>query len=52
MVTIQFLLEHKYNTSYVLILNIYAEVGSQDDVHRVRTLMKDKEIKKTLGQSV
>uniref|UniRef100_A0A0D6QXP7 DYW domain-containing protein n=1 Tax=Araucaria cunninghamii TaxID=56994 RepID=A0A0D6QXP7_ARACU len=49
--TILFVLEPKHAASYVLLSNIYAEVGSWDDVQRIRTLMKDRGIKKTPGCS-
>eukprot|EP01018_Ginkgo_biloba_P020806 Gb_00198 [translate_table: standard] len=34
---------------YVLLSNIYAEAGRWDDVAKVRTMMKDKGVKKTPG---
>jgi len=40
------------NTSYyVLVLNIYVELGSRGYVQRVMILIKDRGMKKTLGYS-
>ncbi|KAL3635174.1 hypothetical protein CASFOL_019721 [Castilleja foliolosa] len=38
--------------NYVLLSNIYAESGNWSGVERVRILMKEKFVKKNVGQSV
>ncbi|XP_057840102.1 pentatricopeptide repeat-containing protein At1g15510, chloroplastic [Cryptomeria japonica] len=44
-------LDPKNAATYVLMSNIYAEVGKWDEVQKVRRLMKDKRIKKIPGCS-
>ncbi|XP_057873534.2 pentatricopeptide repeat-containing protein At3g12770 [Cryptomeria japonica] len=46
-----FELDPKNAASYVLLSDIYAEVGRWGDAQKVRRLMKDKEIRKTPGCS-
>ncbi|XP_057870779.1 putative pentatricopeptide repeat-containing protein At1g68930 isoform X2 [Cryptomeria japonica] len=46
-----FELDPKYTAPYVLLSNIYAEVGRWGDVQQVRKLMTDREIKKVPGCS-
>ncbi|XP_057853781.2 pentatricopeptide repeat-containing protein At5g66520 [Cryptomeria japonica] len=49
--TLLFDLDPKNAATYVLLSNIYAELGRQDEVQMVRRLMKDREIKKIPGCS-
>ncbi|XP_057865084.2 pentatricopeptide repeat-containing protein At2g22070 [Cryptomeria japonica] len=49
--TLLFELDPKNSASYVLLSNIYAEVGRWNEVHKVRKLMKDGRIKKIPGCS-
>ncbi|XP_057813455.2 pentatricopeptide repeat-containing protein At4g21065 [Cryptomeria japonica] len=46
-----FELDPKNTSTYVLLSNIYAEVGRWGEVHMVRRLMEDKDIKKIPGCS-
>ncbi|KAE8684258.1 Pentatricopeptide repeat-containing protein [Hibiscus syriacus] len=38
--------------NYVLLSNIYAEEGRWDEVEKIRVLMKEKSVKKVMGQSI
>ncbi|XP_057863265.2 pentatricopeptide repeat-containing protein At4g02750 [Cryptomeria japonica] len=49
--TLLFELDPENATPYVLLSNIYAEVGRWDDVQKIRSLMKDRGIKKIPGCS-
>ncbi|XP_057826506.2 pentatricopeptide repeat-containing protein At1g09410, mitochondrial [Cryptomeria japonica] len=49
--TLLFDLDHRNAAPYVLLSNIYADVGRWDDVQKARRLMKDRGIKKIPGCS-
>ncbi|XP_059067384.1 pentatricopeptide repeat-containing protein At5g16860 [Cryptomeria japonica] len=49
--TLLFELDPKHDAPYVLLSNIYAEVGKWGDVQKLRKLMKDREVKKMPGCS-
>ncbi|KAF6167663.1 hypothetical protein GIB67_031246 [Kingdonia uniflora] len=44
-------MEPDYHLSYVLLGNVYSAIGRWDDALNIRTLMKDRGIKKTPGKS-
>eukprot|EP01018_Ginkgo_biloba_P019551 Gb_04985 [translate_table: standard] len=46
-----FELNPKYPAPYVLLSNIYAAAGRQNDLQKVRKMMKDKRVKKQMGCS-
>ncbi|KAL8167147.1 hypothetical protein V2J09_008646 [Rumex salicifolius] len=43
--------DSSYSGSYVLLSNLYAEFGMWEDVSRIRSLMKKRELKKVPGRS-
>eukprot|EP01018_Ginkgo_biloba_P039769 Gb_41015 [translate_table: standard] len=45
-------LEPEHSGYYVLLSNIYAAAGRWDDMEKVRTIMKDRGVKKTPGRSL
>ncbi|KAF6172943.1 hypothetical protein GIB67_035497 [Kingdonia uniflora] len=44
-------MEPDYHLSYVLLGNVYSAIGRWDDALNIRTLMKDRGIKKTPGKN-
>ncbi|XP_077220317.1 tetratricopeptide repeat (TPR)-like superfamily protein [Tasmannia lanceolata] len=47
-----FALQHDNTGCYILLSNMYAEMGRWDDVERVRSLMKEEGLDKTIGCSM
>lgn len=45
-------LEHDNTGCYILLSNLYAEAGRWEDVERIKSLMKQRGIKKTIGHSL